>query len=163
MLGGGPGLFAKLSNRVYNWQGREDDDWVVLTDTEELKLRSIINNLGYGVDMISRMMSGAALTETEVAFYSAILGSIDQKPEMIRQNMKDLLRNMTIMQETTWEIGYEARFGPKKEIFDLDAMLYPDLEKGEEAPGGPGERKNPEAVDDLSAGANDTAETVIGK
>jgi hypothetical protein len=92
MLGGGPGLFAKLSNRVYNWQGREDDDWVVLTDTEELKLRSIINNLGYGVDMISRMMSGAALTETEVAFYSAILGSIDQKPEMIRQNMNDLLR-----------------------------------------------------------------------
>ena len=39
-------------------------------------------------------------------------------------------------------------------------MLYPDLEKGEEAPGGPGERKNPEEVDALSAGAGDTEEIV---
>ena len=125
LIGGWKEYENIIKDRIHNWAGKENEPWV-LPKADVLKVRELINSLGGGIDMMSRMMSGAALTADEVTFYSTMIGSIGQNPNIIRENMANLQTNLGQMRDGIWEAGY-MRYGPKGDVgFDPDKHIYGD-------------------------------------
>ena len=108
-FGGLAGLEVEFNRRLLNWvdtpPGERLTPWVLGDDDikgggeKAMQVISVLNEMKIEVDLVSRLQSGAALTEDEVIFYSSLIGSISTKPAFIRQNMKDLMQTMILMEE----------------------------------------------------------------
>jgi hypothetical protein len=123
LIGGWKEYKYIIEDRISNWAGKENEPWELPKD-DILKVRALINSLGGGIDMMSRMMSGAALTADEVVFYSTMIGSAGLRADAIRENMANLKTNLGQMRHGIWESGY-MRFGPRGEnSFDPEGYIY---------------------------------------
>ena len=107
-MGGWQGAKAQIRDRLIGWELNKE--WS-LTEDQATKMRDMINTLGGTVDMFSRMQSGAALTPSEVAFYGALIGSIGQPGYMVKQNMKNLIKQLSSMRTNLYREFYRSRVG----------------------------------------------------
>ena len=120
-FGGLAGLEMEFNRRLLNWvdtpPGEKLTPWVLGDDDVEaggekaMQIISTLNEMKIEVDLVSRLQSGAALTEDEVIFYSGLIGSISTDPAIIRQNMKDLMQTMIRMEEGIVEASYVGQYG----------------------------------------------------
>jgi len=110
LFGGLEGVETEIEKRLFNWfvpgPGESPKKWPV-----PMELISVLNEMKISTDLLSRLQSGAALTEDEVVFYQSLIGSITTNPVVIRQNMKDLMTTMQRMEQGIFEASYIQRYG----------------------------------------------------
>jgi hypothetical protein len=114
MLGGLEGVKSAIANKYpHVWETLSSEDKQETMDfiRKSTKLRKLINTLASGTDFMTRMMTGAALTEAEQIFYNSLIGTIRDKPHLLRENLKTLIKSLTFYEEEIWKVGYGEKIG----------------------------------------------------
>jgi len=122
LFGGLSGMESRLEQRLFNWFIPGPDDKPEAWDIP-LRVRSVLNKMGVTIDLMSRLQSGAALTEEEVRFYTALVGNITDNPAAVRENMRGLMGVMVDMEESIIEGSYLEDIGSASTLHRVEQDL----------------------------------------
>ena len=93
----------------------------------EPEIEEFLTTLGMATDELSRLQSGAALTETEQEFYSSLLGGLTTNPAAMKVRLPTVRRRFLQVQKEAYLPALLKKFGANSSAID-DAMslLVPD-------------------------------------